>query len=67
MLALRETITNAVMHRDWFFDGTNVFVEIYTDRIEVVSPGSLPKSLTLGARATVVMYPSPTSSIASTL
>ena len=44
---LREAITNAVMHRDWFFDGANVFVEIYTDRIEVSSPGSLPKGLTL--------------------
>ena len=47
MNALREAITNAVMHRDWFFDGANVFVEIYTDRIEVASPGSLPKGLTL--------------------
>ena len=47
MKALREAITNAVMHRDWFFDGANVFVEIYTDRIEVVSPGSLPRGLTL--------------------
>ena len=47
MEALREAITNAVMHRDWFFDGANVFVEIYTDRIEVVSPGSLPKGVTL--------------------
>ena len=45
--ALREAITNAVMHRDWFMDGANVFVEIYTDRIEVVSPGSLPRGLHL--------------------
>ena len=48
MRALREAITNAVMHRDWFFEGANVFVEIYTDRIEVVSPGGLPKGMTLG-------------------
>ncbi len=47
MKAVREAITNAVMHRDWFFDGADVFVEIYTDRIEVSSPGSLPKGLTL--------------------
>ena len=46
MRALREAITNAVMHRDWFFEGSNVFVEIYTDRIEIISPGSLPKGLT---------------------
>ena len=47
MKALREAITNAVMHRDWFVEGGNVFVELYTDRIEVVSPGGLPKGMTL--------------------
>jgi ATP-dependent DNA helicase RecG len=47
MQALREAITNAVMHRDWFMDGANVFVELYTDRIEVSSPGGLPKGMTL--------------------
>ena len=46
--ALREAITNAVMHRDWFFEGANVFVELYSDRIEVVSPGRLPQGLSLG-------------------
>jgi ATP-dependent DNA helicase RecG len=35
------------MHRDWFIEGANVFVELYTDRIEVVSPGGLPKGMTL--------------------
>ena len=47
MNALREAITNAVMHRDWFIEGANVFVEIYTDRIEVSSPGGLPKGMKL--------------------
>jgi predicted HTH transcriptional regulator len=47
MRALREAITNAVMHRDWFMDGANVFVELYTDRIEVSSPGGLFKGMTL--------------------
>lgn len=45
MAALREAITNAVMHRDWYIDGANVFVEIYEDRIEVSSPGGLPKGM----------------------
>ncbi len=45
MAALREAITNAVMHRDWFIEGANVFVEIFTDRIEVSSPGGLPKGM----------------------
>jgi ATP-dependent DNA helicase RecG len=47
MKALREAITNAVMHRDWFMDGANVFVEIYADRIEISSPGGLPKGMKL--------------------
>ena len=47
MDALREAITNAVMHRDWFIDGANVFVEIFNDRIEVSSPGGLPKGMNL--------------------
>ena len=47
MQALREAITNAVMHRDWFFEGANVFVELYADRVEVSSPGGLPRGLTL--------------------
>lgn len=52
--ALREAITNAVMHRNWFIEGANVFVEIYADRIEIVSPGGLPAGLSpeeLGTRS----------------
>jgi ATP-dependent DNA helicase RecG len=43
--ALREAIANALMHRDWFIDGANVFVEIHADRIDIVSPGGLPPGL----------------------
>ncbi len=54
MRALREAITNAIMHWDYFEAGANVFVEIYDDRIEVSNPGGLPKGLTraeLGTRS----------------
>jgi len=42
------------MHSDWFIEGANVFVEIYADRIEIVSPGGLPAGLSpeeLGTRS----------------
>ncbi len=35
---IAEAISNAVMHRDWFLKGANIFAEIYHDRVEVVRP-----------------------------
>lgn len=43
--ALREAALNAVIHRDYFEKGANVMVEIFTDRVEITSPGGLPKGL----------------------
>ncbi len=40
--ALREAITNAVVHRDYFDRSTEVFVKIFTDRIEFLNPASFP-------------------------
>lgn len=45
--AIREAIINAVSHRDYEIDNTGIFVNIYDDRIEVISPGGLPDDLTL--------------------
>ncbi len=43
--AIREAIINAIMHRDYFEKGANVFVNIFDDRLEVYNPGGLPKGL----------------------
>lgn len=43
---LRETILNAIAHRDYTAI-SNIEVSIYKDRVEVVSPGSLPNSVTI--------------------
>ncbi len=45
--AVRETIVNAVSHRDYFERGAHTVVEIFDDRLEVSSPGGLPKGLNL--------------------
>ncbi len=43
--ALREAILNAVVHRDYYFEGTYVTIEIYRDRVEISNPGGLPPGL----------------------
>ena len=43
--ALREAVINAVIHRDYFEKGANVMIEIFDDRVEITSPGGLPKGL----------------------
>lgn len=43
--ALREAVVNAIVHRDYFQKGANVMIEIYDDRIEIISPGGLVKGL----------------------
>lgn len=44
--AIREALVNAVAHRDYSIAGTQIDVDIYSNRMEIVSPGSwlLPKS-----------------------
>ena len=43
--AIREALVNAMAHRDYSIAGTQIDIDIYCDRIEIVSPGSwlLPK------------------------
>jgi ATP-dependent DNA helicase RecG len=42
-----ELIVNALIHRDYFINST-IKVLIFSDRIEITSPGKLPNSLTVG-------------------
>ena len=44
--AVRETVINALAHRDWT-RSTDIEVSGYADRLEVVSPGSLTNSMTV--------------------
>jgi ATP-dependent DNA helicase RecG len=44
-VALREALVNALIHRDYLIRGGRVMVEVYDDRVEISSPGSLPQGL----------------------
>ena len=45
--AVREAIVNALVHRDYSIAGTDVSVAIFSDRMEVESPGKLPNTVTV--------------------
>ena len=44
--AIREIIINAIVHRDWSIKGSRVLVKMFSDRIEVQSPGPFPPPVT---------------------
>jgi len=53
---IREAVVNALIHRDYLLAHTDVELSLYSDRLEIVSPGRLPNGVTvegmkLGVRA----------------
>lgn len=44
--AVREAIGNAIAHRDYLLSESDIELTIYSDRLEVVSPGLLPNGIT---------------------
>ena len=44
--ALREGIVNALIHRDYLLTSTDVQLEVFSNRLEIVSPGRLPNGVT---------------------
>jgi ATP-dependent DNA helicase RecG len=47
ILAIREGILNAICHRDYSITGADNKLDIFSDRIEIISPGVLPLGITL--------------------
>jgi len=43
---IREVVTNALVHRDYSIVGTDISLTIYSNRLEVTSPGRLPNTVT---------------------
>jgi ATP-dependent DNA helicase RecG len=40
--AVHEALVNAIVHRDYMIQGSEIHVDMYDDRLEIVSPGGMP-------------------------
>ena len=47
--AVREALVNAVVHRDYAISGSKVLFEVFYDRVQITSPGTLPNHLSVAA------------------
>ena len=45
--SVREALVNAVAHRDYTIKGSSIEIRMYTDRMEITSPGGLPAHITV--------------------
>jgi MoaA/NifB/PqqE/SkfB family radical SAM enzyme len=45
--AVREAIVNAICHRDYRLRGRRIEIRMYSDRLEILSPGGLPGFITV--------------------
>lgn len=43
---LRESVVNALIHRDYLLSSTDIELAVYSDRLEIISPGRLPNGIT---------------------
>ena len=53
---IREAVGNALVHRDYSIAGTDVLLAIYSNRLEVVSPGRLPNTVTPDGMRSGIRY-----------
>ena len=44
--AVRESVVNALIHRDYLLANTDIELAIYRNRLEIISPGKLPNGIT---------------------
>ena len=43
---LREAVVNSLIHRDYLLTSTDIELAVYSDRLEIISPGRLPNGIT---------------------
>lgn len=45
--AIFEAVVNAIVHRDYSIQGSNIRLSMFDARMEIISPGGLPNNLTI--------------------
>lgn len=55
-VVVREAIANALVHRDYSIFGTDIMLVIYSNRLEVLSPGGLPSTITTSKMKSGMRY-----------
>ena len=55
-IVIREAIVNALVHRDYSISGTDIMLAIYSDRLEIQSPGKLPNTVTIDGMKSGMRY-----------
>ena len=53
---VREVLVNALVHRDYSIAGTDIMLSIFSDRLEIQSPGRLPNTVTIDGMKSGVRY-----------
>ena len=53
---VREVIVNSLVHRDYSIAGTDIMLSIYSDRLEIQSPGRLPNTVTVDGMKSGMRY-----------
>lgn len=52
----RELLVNAVVHRNYAISGSRIRIQMFSDRIEFISPGRLPNTVTIAKLKIGVSY-----------
>lgn len=54
--AIREVVVNALAHRDYSIEGADAMLSMFSDRIEIQSPGRLPNTITVDGMRSGARY-----------
>lgn len=55
-VVVREAVANALVHRDYSIFGTDITLTIFSNRLEVRSPGRLPNAITASKMKSGMRY-----------